>query len=243
MRKQKHIALLLAGGKGSRMQQHEPKQFSIIGNKPLIAYTMQAFEQHPDIDCIYVVCDSYWEHCVKQAAKDNSVLKFRGCFPSGGTSMESLRNGIHGLANLQYNRADFVLTHDAVRPLISAQVITDNLSVCHQMGNAISGIQSNEAYMVSTDGIHSQGFIERESLFRAQTPQSFSLGELIDTFRDIPEKELQETQSLYTLMAARKKQLYIAAGNNLNFKVTIPGDIEIVKAIINWQNNPDKIPQ
>lgn len=237
MRTNKHIALLLAGGKGCRMHQQSPKQFMEIEGKPLIAYTLDAFEQHPEIDAIYVVCDQSWEATVKNIAVQKGMKKFAGCFPSGATSMQSLYNGIVGLEALGYGDQDLVLTHDSVRPLISGTVISNNLSIATQYGNAITGVQSNEAYIVSKDRLHSEGLIEREKLFRAQTPQTFRLKDLLPVLKNRQPEELQQAQSLYTLMTQwGNLPLHIAQGDNYNFKVTVPGDIEMVQALISWRN-------
>lgn len=236
MRTNKHIALLLAGGKGCRMHQHAPKQFMEIEGKPLISYTMAAFEKHEGIDAIYVVCDQMWEEKVKQIAQQEGIRKFCGCFPSGETSMQSLYNGIMGLEAKGYSNQDLVLTHDSVRPLISANVISQNLETCQRYGNAITGIQSNEAYMVSSDRLHSEGLIERDKLFRAQTPQTFRMEDLLPILKERKQEELKRTQSLYTLMAEwGNMPLHIAQGDNYNFKVTVPADVEMVQAIISWR--------
>lgn len=236
MRTNKHVALLLAGGKGCRMHRQSPKQFLEIEGKPLIAYTMQAFETHPDIDAIHVVCDPMWEQTVNQIAKQENISKFKGCFPSGESSMLSLYNGILGLEQTGYDGMDVILTHDSVRPLVSATVISNNLDTCLRYGNAITGIQSNEAYMISSDQLHSDGMLEREKLFRAQTPQTFRLKDLLPVLKGLSQEELKSTQSLYTLMAKQNAScLHIAQGDNYNFKVTVPSDIEMVQAVLYWR--------
>lgn len=240
MRTNRHIALLLAGGKGCRMHQSHPKQFLMIEGKPLITYTMLAFQEHEEIDDIYVVCDHAWEAKVIEMARVENISKFKGCFPSGETSMQSLANGINGLLQTGCANNDIVLTHDSVRPLVSQKAITNNLKTCLKYGNAITGIQSNEAYMVSKDKIKSEGFIARDALFRAQTPQTFFLEDLIQVFRDVDAEVIQKAQSLYTLMAENgSMQLYIAQGDSYNLKVTIPEDIEIIQALIGWKKQND----
>lgn len=236
MKTKQRIALLLAGGKGCRMHRQRPKQFIEVEGKPLIAYTLQAFEEHPEIDAIYVVCDQMWESLVQEIAGKEQIRKFLGCFPSGETSMLSLYNGIAGLEKQGVGGDSLILTHDSVRPLISEAVITHNLEICNRYGNAITGIQSNEAYMISRDRLHSEGLIEREKLFRAQTPQTFSLTDLLQVLKELDKEELQQAQSLYTLMASRgNTPLHIAQGDNSNFKVTVPEDIEMVQAILHWR--------
>ena len=236
MRRNRHIALLLAGGKGCRMHQQKPKQFIEIAGKPLIAYTLKAFEIHPGIDDIFVVCDHAWEETVQIISKQEGIQKFRDCIPSGDTSMQSLYNGIIGLEERGYKDNDLILTHDSVRPLISETVISHNLEICTTFGNAITGIQSNEAYMISKDQLHSEGLIEREKLFRAQTPQTFYMEDLLPVLKQRSQQDLQSAQSLYTLMTKwGNTPLHISRGDNYNFKVTVPADIDMAEAILYWR--------
>lgn len=232
----KVIALLLAGGHGCRMHRERPKQFIEVDGKPVFLYTMQAFEQHPEVDEIFLVCENEWKGYVSEQTKQAGVHKFSGIFQAGNTSLESLRNGIQGIADtLTSTRDIIIMTHDSVRPLISKQLITDNLQICRQKGNAIAGITSCEAYIVSSDGDMFEGMISREALYRAQTPQTFYLEDLQKIFRQAKQEGITHSQSLYTLAATLNWPLHISKGEELNFKITIPTDIDIFQAIVSYQ--------
>ena len=89
---------------------------------------------------------------------------------------------------------------------------------------------------MSSDRLHSEGLIERDKLFRAQTPQTFRMEDLLPILKERKQEELQRTQSLYTLMAEwGNMPLHIAQGDNYNFKVTVPADVEMVQAVISWR--------
>lgn len=233
-----HIVLLLAGGKGHRMHCDRPKQFIEIEGMPVIFYTMQAFQQHPEIDRIYVVCNPEWNDFVKATAQKGDIGKFCNVFPAGETSIDSLRNGIIGLKASITDQDPIILTHEAVRPLVSSDVISQNLQTFRTYGNAVTAIRSNEAYMVSPNGIYSEESIPREQLFRAQTPLTFSLNELTDTFLQAEQVKIHHSQSLYTLIAEvfPSKKLYISPGSEQNFKLTLPEDIDTLKALLTYRN-------
>ncbi|MCM1108111.1 MAG: 2-C-methyl-D-erythritol 4-phosphate cytidylyltransferase [Clostridium sp.] len=228
-----HIALVLAGGQGNRMHNSCPKQFMVIEGEPVIVHTLRALCRHEGIDAVYVVCAEEWRTSVGQWAADYGLTKFKQTFPSGSTSFQSLINGVDGLASGGIASDSLIMVHEAVRPLISQQVITDNLDVCTRHGNAIAAVKSEEAYMVSADGCVSAGFQPREQFYRAQTPQTFPLKHLQEAFREAEIRSIDNPQSLYTLMAELKLYtLYISRGDSRNFKITVPEDIETYRALI-----------
>ena len=168
-----NVVLLLAGGHGYRMHSTCPKQFMEIAGEPVISYTMQTFERHPETDRIYVVCNPEWFDFVEEAARKAGIRKFRKSFAAGQSSIDSLRNGIEGLSAESDMENPTVLTHEAVRPLISDDIITLNLRTFRTYGNAVTAVKSHAAYMISRDGLSSAGSIPREALHRAQTPLTF----------------------------------------------------------------------
>ena len=220
----KNIALILAGGEGTRAQQPVPKQYVQIEGIPLLAYTLRTFDRHPLIDAIYVVCRDKWRAYVEQFTMELGFMKFCGTFPAGDSSIDSVRNGILGLQAAAPADA-VILVHDGVRPLVSAEVISDSIRVCSLRGNAIAAMQSEEAYMAG-DSEKATEMIPREQLWGAQTPHTFPLATLVEAFAEADEKGFTQSQSLYTLMADLGRwPLYKSRGERVNLKVTNPEDI------------------
>lgn len=229
-----NIVLLLAGGVGSRISDKCPKQFIEIDGESVLLHTMRAFQQHPDIAGIYVVCALKWEDYVKGQASKGGIVKFKGTFVSGATAAMSIRNGLTGLMSLYAMEQEetVVLVHDAVRPFVNYEIIGRNIQVCQEKGNAITAIYSNEAYMLTHDGIQSDRGIAREELMRAQTPQTFYLKDLDGIMQKTKELEIEDFQSLYTLcLEVGYGPLFVAKGDSLNFKLTEPKDIKIYQAL------------
>ena len=121
MKNNKHIALLLAGGKSSRMNAKRPKQYLEVGGESVLKHTMRAFQMHPLIQDIYVVCAPEWEITVREEALSGGITKFRHTVIGGDTSFQSLRNGITFLLQEEKDGDSIVLVHDAVQ--ISIQVV------------------------------------------------------------------------------------------------------------------------
>lgn len=224
MNNPRNIVLILAGGEGVRAKQPVPKQYVKIEGIPVLAYTIRTFDRHPLIDAIYVVCRDKWRDYVEQFTTELEFAKFRGTFPAGDSSIDSIRNGIRGLQEIESSDS-IVLVHDGVRPLVSADIISDSIRVCRQHGNAIAAMQGEEAYM-SGDDEKATEMIPREQLWGAQTPHTFPLNVMLRAFDDAAQRGITKSQSLYTLMAQLNYwPLYKSRGERVNLKITNPDDI------------------
>ena len=128
-----NVGLIIAGGSGNRMGQDIPKQFMHVDGAPIIIMTMQAFERHPDIDAIAVVCLKGWETVLQSYTNQFSIKKLKWIFPGGDTGMASIHNGIYGLKEAGCDDEDLVLIHDSVRPLLSQEIISSNIAICKRL--------------------------------------------------------------------------------------------------------------
>ena len=127
----KKIAIIIAGGSGKRMGQDIPKQFLNINDKPVIVYTMEAFQKHPNIDAIIVVCIKGWEEILKAYAKQFNITKLVDVVEGGDCGQASIKNGLMR-AKQSYSEDDIVLIHDAIRPMVSEEIISDNIAKCNR---------------------------------------------------------------------------------------------------------------
>lgn len=227
----KNIALIIAGGSGSRMHQDIPKQFITVNECPVIVYTLKAFERHPEIDVIAVVCINGWEQVLWAYAKQFNITKLKYIIPGGDNGQSSIRNGVLELEK-HFTSKDIVLIHDAIRPMVSAEIISDNLRVALEYGNAITAIPCAEAMLQTENGIVSSGTYSRDKLKRTQTPQSFHLGQLCDLHRRALEAGITNSIASCTLMIEMGEQVYFSAGSEKNIKLTTIEDIDILKALL-----------
>lgn len=226
-----NIALIIAGGVGSRMHQAVPKQFMTVFDKPIIAYTMEKFEEHPAIDVIAVVCLEGWGNVLASYAKQYGISKLKHIIPAGSVGQESIRNGIMELQN-HYKDDDFILVHDGNRPLVSRDIISDNIVVAEQMGNAIASIPCQEAILETLDGVASMAFYQREKLRRTQTPHCFRLIDLVNAHKEAQKRGINNTVASCTLMIELGKEVYFSNGSEQNIKITTQDDIDIFKALV-----------
>ena len=232
MKQSHNIALILAGGTGERMQAVVPKQFMEIDGETVLLHTMRAFQQHPLIHEIYLVCMPEWEAFVRREAKLGGIDKLNGIIPAGESGFASARGGIEYLAEKVNDPEAVVLVHDAVRPLITQDIISRNIAVCLTRGNAITALPSHEAYLVTADGRSSDSFVPREGLMRAQTPHTFPLATLRQMIHLADEQGIKTSQSIFTLAGELGiAPLHIARGDLRNFKITEQSDILIYRAL------------
>ena len=123
-----NIALILAGGRGTRFNSMRPKQYIEVDGKPILSYTMRAFEKHPLVTDIYVVCSPEWNTYVEAQAGHNAFTKFRTCIASGETSFRSMSNGIKALVTMGIDPDSIIMVHslseDQKKDLIEGDVIT-----------------------------------------------------------------------------------------------------------------------
>lgn len=225
------IGLLIAGGSGARMQQDIPKQFLTVNEKPVIVYTLEAFQNHAEIDVIAVVCIDGWENVLSAYAKQFGITKLKHIIPSGDCGQASIRNGVYELEKY-YGQDDIVLVHDAIRPMVSQEIISDCIVKACQYGCAISVIPCAEAMMKTEDGYESTGSYPRDNLKRTQTPQGFKLGRICDLHRRALEMGITNSVASCTLMIEMGEQVYFSAGSEKNIKLTTVEDLDIFKALL-----------
>lgn len=226
-----NIALLIAGGSGIRMHQNIPKQFITVNERPVIIYTLEAFQKHPEIDEIAVVCIEGWQSVLWAYAKQFNINKLKYIIPGGDNGQSSIRNGVFELEK-HYKQDDIVLIHDAIRPMISPAIISDCIRVTRTKGNAITVIPCAEAMLETIDGDSSTGSYPRNHLKRTQTPQGFFLGKICDLHRRALQAGITNSVASCTLMIEMGEQVYFSAGSEKNIKLTTIEDIDIFKALL-----------
>lgn len=226
-----NIALIIAGGSGNRMHQDIPKQFLTVNEKPVIVYTLEAFQRHKEIDVIAVVCIQGWEKILQAYANQFNITKLQHIVAGGSCGQESIRNGVLTLEKL-YSDEDIVLIHDAIRPLVSDEIITDCIIKTKEYGSAIAAIPCAEAMLITDDQMKSKEIFFRDNLKRTQTPQGFPLKKLCDMHRLALERGITNSVASCTLMIELGETVYFSKGSEKNIKLTTVEDIDIFKALL-----------
>lgn len=231
-----NIAIIIAGGSGQRMGQDIPKQFINVYDKPVLMYTLEGFQKHPQIDAIEVVCIDGWHDIVWAYAKQFNITKLKWIISGGETSQESIRNGVFHLED-KCSKDDTIVIHDGIRPLVDETVLSDVIIKCEQYGNGVTSLPYNEQIFVVDDDISTVQYIPRETLRRVSTPQAYKFGKLVWAYHEAFEKGIGIQKSAYanTMMVELGERLYFAAGSDKNIKLTTKDDLEMFKAYLNTE--------
>ena len=233
-----NIALIIAAGRGQRMGQDIPKQFLNVYDKPVVIYTLESFQRHPEIDAIGVVCLGGWEELLRAYARQFGIDKLRWVIPGGNTTQESIRNGVFALREV-CKPADTVVIHDGIRPMVEDHVLTDVLVKCREHGNAVTSLPYNEQIFVSEDGESTTSYIPRDTLRRVSTPQAYRYEKLLWAYEKAFSEGIGIQASTYanTLMTDLGERLYFAAGSDKNIKLTTRDDFELFKTYVKMEKD------
>lgn len=231
-----NIAIIFAGGKGSRMKSEVPKQFLKINGKDILVHTIEVFQYHSMIDKIYISTLKQYIPYVKQLVEDNNLNKVVSIIEGGETAQDSIYNALKK-AESENDSNCITLLHDGVRPFLSSNVITDNIEGVKKYGNAITSIQAFETIMMSKNGKLVDDVTIRNETFIGQAPQSFYLKDIIDAHEQIRKSKNGYTNMVdaCTILRYLGKDVHLVHGNRGNIKITTPEDVYTFKAFLQYK--------
>lgn len=232
-----NIALIFAGGTGQRMNSKtRPKQFLELHNKPIIIYTLENFDRHPEIDAIVISCLSGWIGYLNRLLNKFSINKVAQVVEGGNSGQESIFNGLNAIHEM-FPEDSVVLIHDGVRPLITEQLITDNINCVKEHGNAISVSPAIETITVRSETNKLGEIIERNKCELAKAPQSFFLKDIYEAHLKARCENYTDSIDSATLMRHYGHELYSVQSSPENIKITTPSDFYIFRAILDAREN------
>ena len=232
-----NIAVILAGGVGSRVGAGIPKQFIEILGKPILAYSIEPFEKHPQIDAILVVCVDSHINYVREIKEKYGFSKLKWVTKGGDTFQGSVLNGVRFLAD-KVNKDDTILFHFGASPMIKSEIISDVIKVCKEKGtNAISTETS-----VSDPENYTDEYINRDTIAVMNTPHAFQYGYISEIYEEAIETGIIDTVEPHTttLMYAMGKKIHFAKGSQDNIKITTKEDLEFFEGYVLEQERKNK---
>jgi 2-C-methyl-D-erythritol 4-phosphate cytidylyltransferase len=223
-----NIAIILAGGTGTRVGSKIPKQFIKIMNKPILAYTLEVFQNNTNIDAIEVVCHRDWMTETRQIIEEYKMDKVKWIVQGGETFQESTWNGVSNLKG-KIQEEDIVVISFGVSPMTTDEIIDDSIRVCEKYGNAIASEDIVLCTCIKDDEISSTKSILRETLKGFSNPWTFQFRELYDAYKTAIEMGILDTIEPHTtsLYFALGKRLYFSKSTSTNIKITTKEDLDI----------------
>lgn len=234
-----NIALVFAGGTGIRMHTTgKPKQFLEVYGKPIIVYTLEVFQRHEEIDEIIIPCVAGWEDYLKDLVERYRLTKVKKIVTGGSNTQESKMKALDVLKGFCKDD-DIILLHDAVRPLVTKKLITDNILAVHQYGSAVTAVPFTETGIVSPDGLLTKQTIIRNTLYIAKAPQSFYFKDVYDAHEKGKQMPYTITIDTVSLMTELGKEVHLVPCETTNIKITTPEDYYIFKALVDLRESQD----
>ena len=217
-----------------------PKQFLEYQGKPIIIYTLELFDNHPDIDGIVVACVESWIPFLEKMLKKFEINKVRKIVPGGETGQDSIYQGLVAAKSISKGNNDIVLIHDGVRPLITAQTISDNIAKVQEEGSCITCIPATETFVVcQPDG--SLKIPSRADSLIARAPQSFYLKDILEAHEKIrmrPEG-YENMVDAATIIRTLGGKTHLVMGNRGNLKITTPEDVYTFRAFLQYKEDKE----
>ena len=229
MKENKNIAIIFAGGKGSRMGSSVPKQFLKIYGRDIIIHTLEKFQYNNNIDLIYVGCIKEYIPYLEGLVKRFNITKIPigGIIPGGNSGQDTIYRVLKKAQEENFDNS-IVLIHDGVRPLINDKVINDNIKNVKKYGSSITVTPAFETPIISLNGENVDEVIERKTVYTAQAPQSFFLGDIVKAHEQVRNTDLGYSNPKIvdscSLMKEIGNNVHLTLGNRGNVKVTTVED-------------------
>ena len=233
-----NIAVIFAGGSGTRMNtKTRPKQFLLVHGKPIIVHTIELFENHPEIDGIIVVCIEDWIPYMEEMKYRYRLDKISQIVPGGNTGQLSIYNGLCAAEKIYGLEDNIVLIHDGVRPLITAETISDNIYSVKEKGNAVTCTIAKETVILVDDDNRVAEVPSRAHSRFAKAPQSFWLKDIISAHRKSLAMGEDNCIDSCTMMSQFGYNLHVVIGPYENIKITTPDDFYTFRALYDVREN------
>lgn len=228
-----NIAIILAGGTGTRVGAKVPKQFILFNNKPILAYTVDLFQQNQNIDAIEIVCHKDWMDYVKEMVERFCHTKVVWITNGGDTFQESTINGILNLKD-KVSKEDLVVVSFGVSPMTPQEDINDSIRVCKEHGNAIASKDIDLCTCIKDDEFSSTQNIIRETMKGFANPWTFNYGEVLEAYETAIEKDMLKDLEPHTtsLYFALGKRLWFSQCTSVNVKVTTKQDLDVFEGYL-----------
>lgn len=225
-----NTALILAGGRDPHFSMNIPKQFINVNNRPVIVYTLEIFQNHPDIDEIIVTCVDGWQEMIRAYGKQFNITKLREILPGGNDAQESTYHGLEILRD-RMGKGDIVVIHDAIRPMVSERIITRSIQMCRRKGMGVAATYIMDTIMRSTDKKEGYDSLNRYEIMKVQTPQSFDFEMLWEIHTRAREEKCLGAWDNSSLLTRLGEKVYFSEGSDLNLKINRVEDVEMFKAL------------
>ena len=226
----KNLALILAGGSGTRIEEDFPKQFFTLAGKTILQHSIEKFENHPRLDHIFIVTNEAFYDKTGEIVRDSGYRKVAAILKGGQTRQESSCIGVTAAVPGDYEN---VLIHDAARPFVSRRIIDDLLEKLDTYSAVNVAVPSPDTIIEIKKNNRIKKVLNRNVLRRVQTPQGFKLDLIQKAHRLAKETNIFNASDDCSLILNLKlAPVYVVEGSPLNIKITYPLDLQMARTIL-----------
>lgn len=227
-----NIALILSGGTGTRLGADIPKQYIEVGGKPIICYCVEQLLEHDRIDAVQIVADQSWQDLISDWISDSNVInKFKGFSLPGENRQLSIFNGLENIRKYASDD-DFVLIHDAARPLISKKMISSCVDAVAGYDGVLPVLPMKDTVYLSVDGKKVDSLIDRNQIHAGQAPEIFNFGKYFEANKQLLPSEILKINGSTEPAIMAGMNIALIPGDERNFKITTKADLERFREII-----------
>ncbi|MDD6212978.1 MAG: 2-C-methyl-D-erythritol 4-phosphate cytidylyltransferase [Clostridiales bacterium] len=230
--------IILAGGIGRRMGNDKPKQFLMVGEKPIIIHTIEKFCVFPDFQKVIVLCPEQWVAYTKSLVKkyignNDKLVVIEG----GATRNETIMNSIRYIEETDGMDEDtIIVTHDSVRPFVTHRILRDNVEAALKYGACDTVIPATDTIITSEDGKTVSEIPNRSHMYQGQTPQTFQAAKLKAYYESLTDAEKDILTDAAKIFVMKGEPVYLVNGEVFNIKITYPYDLRVAEALIAEKN-------
>lgn len=236
------IGAIFAGGIGSRMGSSDtPKQYLLLGTKPIIVHTIEKFFVNPELDKIIVLCPKQWVGATRDMAEKSLGKTDRVTVIEGGASRnDTLANALNFIEeNYGLDDETVIVTHDAVRPFVTHRIISENIKAAQKYGACDTVIPSSDTIVESEDGEKISFIPERKKMYQGQTPQSFNAKKLKKVFESLSKDEKATLTDACKIFTIKGEPVHLVEGEVFNIKITYPYDLKVAGVLLEGAMSDD----
>lgn len=229
----KNIAIILAGGIGTRVGNKIPKQFIEIFGRPILAYTIDRFQNHPEIDSIEIVCLERFINYVNELVTKENFTKVKWIIKGGANFQESVINGINHLKGI-ISPTDQVLIHYGASPMVSSDIISDAIRVCRIKGNASPSHSLIYLAARRNNSEYSKEWLDRDEIICLNSPQALRFDYVCSLYQEGQRRCILDKVDPHTtsLMLALGESIFFSKNSTSNIKITTQEDVHLFEAFV-----------
>lgn len=227
--------VVLAGGVGSRMGNvGKPKQYLLIGDKPILIHTLEKFYMQSEFEKVLVLCPQEWmshtKNLIKKYIRDTErVVVLQG----GDTRNETIMNAISYIESQgNLNEDTIIVTHDSVRPFVTQRILEENIQYAKEYGACDTAVAATDTIVCSEDNVVISDIPERRKMYQGQTPQTFKALKLKNLYQALSEEEKNLLTDAAKIFVMKGEKVHIVEGEVFNIKITYPYDLRVAEALL-----------